>query len=164
METLQEPGSCSKVPAPLREGLGWLLARIAHGFRVAHDEALAPHGLTMRSFAVLAMAGGGAARTQLEIAQGVGLDKTTLVATLDELERRELVRRKPDDQDRRARIVTITPQGEQLLALGAEAVRTIEAALLANLPPEYAEETKSAMFAVMGGPLHDYLDRAGSCV
>lgn len=164
MELVSQPAPCSKVPAVLREGLGWPLARIAHAFRVAHDQALAPLNLNMRTFAVLAMVGGGATRTQLEIAQNVGLDKTTLVAALDELERRALVARNPDPADRRARIVTITCDGERLLAQAADAVRTSERMLLGDLSGEHIEQTKSVIDALIGGPLHDYLDRTGSCL
>jgi DNA-binding MarR family transcriptional regulator len=164
MGLTQEQTSCSKVPAVLREGLSWPIARIAHAFALALNETLAPLQLNMRTYAVLAMVSGGAARKQLEIAQGVGLDKTTLVAALDDLERRALVSRKPDPDDRRARIVSITCEGEKLLAEAAGHVRATERRMLAHMVDEEAEQTKAAMIALLRGPLLTYFDRAGSCL
>jgi len=156
--------SCSKVPALLREGLSWPLARVAHALVEAHNAALAPLALSMRSYAVLAMVSGGSVRSQLEIAQGVGLDKTTLVATLDDLERRGLVARKPDPEDRRARIVSITCEGERLLAKAGELVRAMEREMLAQMTPAQVDSVRDALEALMAGVLHKGSEGAGSCL
>jgi len=52
-----------------------------------------------------------AERTQQEIAELAGLDKSTLVLTLDKLEAAGLVERRISDVDRRARVVAVTPTG-----------------------------------------------------
>jgi len=52
------------------------------------------------------------------LARGLGLDSTTVTRHLDELERRGLVVRRPDDADRRASVVGLT----------AEAVARLDAA------------------------------------
>jgi DNA-binding MarR family transcriptional regulator len=164
MNVTHEAGSCSKVPAVLREGLGWPVARIAHAFTAAHNEALAPFGLNLRTFAVLATVAGGSLRSQLEIAQSLGLDKTTLVVTIDDLERRALVLRKPEPDDRRARILEITAPGVELFAQASEAVRATERNLLAGMSDERIEQTQTALLALLSGPLREYFDRAGSCL
>jgi DNA-binding MarR family transcriptional regulator len=164
MNLIHEPESCNKVPAVLREGLGWALARIAHAFSAAHNEALAPLALNLRTFAVLATVSAGSARSQLEIAQNVGLDKTTLVATIDDLERRGFVVRKPDPDDRRARIVGMTSQGESVLREASGMVRATEARILAAMPADRAAHTKESLLALLSGPLYEYFDRAGSCL
>lgn len=164
MTISHETGACSKVPAVLREGLSWPLARIAHAFTVAHNEALAPLALNLRTFAVLATVSGGVARTQLEIAQSVGLDKTTLVATIDDLERRGLVVREPDPEDRRARIVGITDRGEAVLDQATALVRATEARILSAMPADRAANIKDSLVALLSGPLAEYFDRAGSCL
>ena len=164
METLTEPSACSKVPAILREGLGWPLARAAHAVTAAHNEALTADGLNLRTFSVLAVIGARAARSQLEIAQAVGLDKTTLVATIDELERRRLVQRTPDPDDRRARIVGITPEGQSLFDRASETVRATEARIFAGMPREDALRMKTALIALLGGSLRTHSEGAGSCV
>jgi len=164
MDVLNESESCAKGPAILRDGFCWPLARIAQAMMGLLNVALADQGLTMRSFAVLAMVGHGSARSQLEIAQTVGLDKSTLVATIDELERRGLVERRPDPTDRRARIVESTAAGGKVLAQASDTVRDAEARILANLPRDEADRIKSSLIALLGGPLHDEATRAGSCL
>jgi DNA-binding MarR family transcriptional regulator len=164
MQVVHEAGACSKVPAVLREGLGWPVARIAHAFTAAHNEALAPLGLSLRTFAVLATVAGGSVRSQLEIAQNVGLDKTTLVATIDDLERRALVLRKPDPDDRRARIVEITKDGQTLLQQAADSVRATERRILGGMSEEHIAQTQASLIALLSGPLFEYFDRAGSCL
>jgi DNA-binding MarR family transcriptional regulator len=64
------------------------------------------------------------------------MDKTALVATIDDLERRALVLRKPDPAGRRARIREITVAGEELLTKASEASRATERKLLAGMPDE----------------------------
>jgi DNA-binding MarR family transcriptional regulator len=44
-----------------------------------------------------------------ELAEALGLDRTTVTRHLDELEPRGLVTRQPDERDRRALVVTLTP-------------------------------------------------------
>ena len=164
MEVIDEARSCSKVPAVLREGLGWPVARIAAALAAAHNEALAPLGLSLRTFAVLATVAGGSVRSQLEIAHNVGLDKTTLVATIDDLERRAWVLRKPDPDDRRARIVEITRAGQTLLQRAADSVRATEHRILGGMSEEHIAQTKASLIALLSGPLFEYFDRAGSCL
>ncbi len=163
MEVTEKASACSRVPGVLREGLGWPLARLAHLITSLHNEALAPLELNLRTFAVLAMVGEGEARTQLEIAQTVGLDKTTLVATIDDLERRGLVERAADPNDRRARIVGITSLGRPLLERACACVRDTEARIFADMPAHESNALKSALVGLMNGTLHGSIERSGSC-
>jgi DNA-binding MarR family transcriptional regulator len=50
-----------------------------------------------------------------ELAEALGLDRTTVTRHLDELESRGLVARRPDERDRRALLVSLTPVAEQHL-------------------------------------------------
>jgi DNA-binding MarR family transcriptional regulator len=164
MSIVHEAGSCAHVPAILRDGIGWPIARAAAAIAGAHSEALMDEGLSLRTFSVLAMVGQGAARTQLGVAQTLGLDKTTLVAAIDELERRGLVARTIDPHDRRARILGITAGGSSLLSRAEMVVRETESRLFGDLSAVDAQRLKDALHALIGGPLRAYFDRAGSCV
>lgn len=163
METLHPPESCSDTPPALRQAFGWALARLAQAFNGAQNAALAEVDLTMRSFAVLATAVD-RARTQLEIAHVVGLDKSTLVATIDDLERRGLVERRTDPADRRARFVESTAEGRALAYRAAQIVEETEATLLGKVGAEEASRLKSSLVALLlGGALHDDM-QPGSCI
>lgn len=163
MEILHTPETCSKTPAVLRNALSWTVARMAQAFVGAQNAALADHGLTMRSFAVLATVSERVARTQLEIAQTVGLDKSTLVATIDDLEKRGLVERQADPADRRARVVESTPAGRELAAQAAETVAQTEEKLLSGIDSSEASRLKSSLVTLLLRAL-DRDATAGSCM
>ncbi|TAK70808.1 MAG: MarR family transcriptional regulator [Actinomycetota bacterium] len=64
-----------------------------------------------RDWVVLAVLADSEQPTQLALGRVVGVDKTTLTAVLDRLERNGLVRRRPDPHDRRVRIPEVTDAG-----------------------------------------------------
>ena len=164
MDTLHRSETCSKTPQVLREGFGWTLARLSQSLVSALNVALADLDLTMRSFAVLATAADRAARTQLEIAQVVGLDKSTLVATIDDLERRGLVERRTDPADRRARVVESTAEGRTLATRAAQIVADTETAILREFGIDEAARLKSSLVALLLSALHKDPAQPGSCI
>jgi DNA-binding MarR family transcriptional regulator len=72
--------------------------------------------------------------SQIELAKLVGLDKTTMVVTLDDLERAGLAERRPSATDRRARIIAVTPEGERVVAAAKAVAERLHADVLASLP------------------------------
>src|SRR6059058_3209481 len=74
--------------------LAWLLYRAHWALAAELTAALAPLGVSAREYHVLKAALSGE-RTQTELAEMVGLDKTTMVVTVDQLERDGLAERKP---------------------------------------------------------------------
>ena len=50
-------------------------------------------------------------RTQTALAEAIGADKTRIIGTLDELQQRGYIERRPDPDDRRVRLLDITPAG-----------------------------------------------------
>ena len=72
-------------PDESRLDLSFLLNQAAYAFEARLADALAEHGLSVREYCVLWKADEGE-RTQQEIAELAGLDKSTLVVTLDKLE------------------------------------------------------------------------------
>ena len=72
--------------------------------------ALAEIGLTARMHCVLVHALE-AERTQIQLAEIGDMDKTTMVVTVDALEKAGLAERRPSSTDRRARIIAVTEEG-----------------------------------------------------
>jgi MarR family transcriptional regulator for hemolysin len=90
-------------------------------WRLALERELKACGLTAAGWsAVAALAdlgrGGGAGPmpSQTELAQVLGVDGATLVATIDRLAAAGLVERIPSRQDRRVKLVALTEQGRKL--------------------------------------------------
>jgi DNA-binding MarR family transcriptional regulator len=82
---------------------------------------------------VLAAAGGGE-YTQIELARIVGLDKSTMVGTIDELERLGLAERRPSPSDRRARVIVVTALGRRRLAEADAVLERVRDDVLSVLP------------------------------
>lgn len=101
--------------------LGWLLGNLNWALATEMTAALAPLGLTGRSYHVLRAASNGE-HTQKALAEMVGIDKTTMVVTIDELEKGGLAERRPSPSDRRAHVIAVTKAGERKL-VKAEAVQ-----------------------------------------
>ena len=99
------------VMAAERDDLGALFARVTRRLIAEERPLLDAHGMTMWEYVALSHLGRGAAGSQLAMAEAIGYDKTRLIALLEGLEDRDLVRREPDPQDRRARVVRLTHGG-----------------------------------------------------
>jgi MarR family transcriptional regulator, lower aerobic nicotinate degradation pathway regulator len=109
-----------------------LAARRAADLLVA---ALTPLRLHPRHYGILlALAEGGPA-SQSALGQRLGIDRTTMVMAVDELEQLGYLARKPDPGDRRANRVELTGRGRGRLVRATGAVSAAEDRLLADLSP-----------------------------
>jgi len=72
-------------------------------------------------------------RTQIQLAALADLDKTTMVATVDDLEARGLAERRPSATDRRARVITVTDKGRAAAEEGQRIVDRVHADALDGL-------------------------------
>lgn len=77
-----------------------------------------------------------AGMSQQELAGRLGIHPSRLVAILDKLEKRGLVERRPNPQDRRLYSLHLAPDGEQALGRIGQIAREHQDALLAALNPE----------------------------
>ena len=106
-------------PGELTGNLGWLLAQASHALSTEMTAAFEAGGATPRGHCVLSTARTGEF-TQKELADMVGLDKTTMVVTVDALEAAGLAERVPSPHDRRARVISVTAAGESVVERGRE--------------------------------------------
>jgi len=95
---------------------------------------LRDHGLSMWAYIALSRLADGPVRGQAVLAEEIGADKTRIIDVLDDLQERGLIRREPDPADRRARLLAVTAQGQQLRDQVRSAIRSAEQPLLATLP------------------------------
>lgn len=70
---------------------------------------------------------------QSDIATALGADRSTLVRLIDQLEGLGLLVRRPDPEDRRSSVPTLTEEGRRVLAEAARRVRTSEDELARSL-------------------------------
>jgi MarR family transcriptional regulator for hemolysin len=132
--------------------LGLLFNHAGHAVDSELTAKLAELGTTPRVICVLGKALG-QGLTQSRLGELAALDKTTMVVTMDELERAGLAERRPSPTDRRARIVVVTPAGEELLARGQKVVDEANADILSGLPDADREVFVRCMTALVGDRL-----------
>jgi MarR family transcriptional regulator for hemolysin len=132
--------------------LGFLLAQASFALTTEMTAALSAIGVTPRGFCVLSKALA-AEKTQGALATEAALDKTTMVVTVDELEREGLAERRPSTTDRRVRIISVTPEGERIVAEGAAIIDGVYADVLADLPEELREGFMAGLVQLAGGRL-----------
>jgi DNA-binding MarR family transcriptional regulator len=118
---------------PLSADLGWLLSRASYTLTTELTAAFESLGLSTRANCVLATAMTGD-HTQSEIARTVGLDKTTMVVTLDELEAAGLAERRPSPDDRRVRVIAVTAAGKRKVREAEAIAERIRDDVLSVLP------------------------------
>jgi DNA-binding MarR family transcriptional regulator len=137
---------------PLVDDLCWLLARASHSLTTELTAALEDFGLTPRGHQVLSAALSGE-NTQTDLARIVGLDKTTMVVTLDDLESAGLAERRPAPGDRRVRVIAVTTAGKRRLARADEVLGRIRADVLSTLPPAERTALVTALQRLVSGRL-----------
>jgi MarR family transcriptional regulator for hemolysin len=137
----EAPGASEQA---LSDQLAWLLSRASYALATELTAGLSSLGVSPRGHCVLSTALGGQ-YTQTELARMVGLDKTTMVVTLDELEAAGLAKRVPASHDRRARVVAVTKAGERKVREAEEIVGRIQDDVLATLPARQREVLMEAL-------------------
>ncbi|MCP2338839.1 MarR family winged helix-turn-helix transcriptional regulator [Actinomadura rupiterrae] len=123
----------------LTQRLGYLLKHVQARLAEESARALEPFGVSGRELAVLAVLGEDRPISQLEGAGKLGVDRTTMVALVDRLERDGLVERRRSELDRRKNVVALTERGEDLLRRAEDARRRMEREFLAPLGGAEAE-------------------------
>jgi DNA-binding MarR family transcriptional regulator len=132
--------------------ISFLLQHTAHVLATRMTAALAEIGMSPRAHCVLAHSVQ-AERTQAQLAELSDLDKTTMVVTVDQLERDGLAERVPSATDRRARIIKATPKGEQVAATGQDIVDQVHQDVLGALPEQERGAFVSALNRLATGHL-----------
>jgi DNA-binding MarR family transcriptional regulator len=122
------------LPAALSDRLGYLLGRAHLAHREVAERALASMGLGVKEFGALAVLVEEGPLSQQRLGERQGVDRTTMVAVVDGLERAKLVERRRDPRDRRAYSLHATPKGRRVLERAEEAAGRAEEEFLAALP------------------------------
>lgn len=134
------------VPGPpgvhkaLTKHTGFLLSRMGMVATKQFGERLEQLGLNTRMWGVLNVLDAEGAITQQALGVSTGIDPSSMVATIDELEKRGLVERRQHPTDRRAHALHITEAGHQTLAKGRRLARESQERLLAPLSVQEREQ------------------------
>ena len=117
-----------------RPDLAAMVVPLGRALTAAELPVLRAHGLTMWAYVVLLALDGEPVRTQSALAEAIGADKTRIIGVLDGLQERGLIERRPDPADRRARLLSLTPEGQRLRDSAQAGIQQQENRLLARVP------------------------------
>jgi DNA-binding MarR family transcriptional regulator len=145
------PGGDSP-PTEMAGHLGYLLKHVQLRFFELTAAALAPTGVSGREAAVLRAVDNPQPLAQGEIARRMGIDRTTMVALIDDLQERGLVQRRQDPDDRRRNVVELTDTGQDITRQAAQLGEQAEQAFLSPLAAGEAQQFKKTLRALLYGP------------
>ena len=130
----------------LPELMGFHLRRAQVAVFNRFGRVIARHRVTPGQFGILVLINANSGLTQSALAKAVGVERSTMVATIDGLEEKKLVKRQPSPVDRRSYALTLTPDGKTLLTKLKRMVREHEKRVLAD----FDEDEKT----LLAGLLH----------
>jgi DNA-binding MarR family transcriptional regulator len=122
-----------KLPEVLSARTAYLLARAASRLQTLGEHDLEALGITPREYSVLAVLAERSPLSQTQVAEVLGLDRTTILRLGAALERKRLLIRKRDANDARAYAVALTAAGDRVRAEAFELLLACEARFLTPL-------------------------------
>jgi DNA-binding MarR family transcriptional regulator len=115
---------------------GTLLHDVARLLKRRFEDEARTYGLTLPQYRVLGQIARGDEVSQTSLAAAVDTDPMTLSGILDRLEKRGLIGRMPDPSDSRAKLVSVTPEGAELVNKARNVGRSLLTEALAGVPAQ----------------------------
>ena len=133
VETPERQPLTAAAPARVRGKASWLLNRAAVPANRLLVEALAGVGARRHDYVVLATLDEDGAASQAELSRRTTIDRSDMVAAINDLADRGFVERALDHTDRRRNVITLTPAGRRHLRKLDTRLGQVQEALLAPL-------------------------------
>ena len=118
-----------------RRDLAAMFAPLTRALIAREEPVLRAHDVSMWGYIVLTALVEHPVRTQAALARAINADKSRIIGVLDELQERGLIRRRPDEADRRVHLLSLTPAGDRLRRQVETGIRRQEEQVLAMLAP-----------------------------
>lgn len=127
-------------PARVRTKPSWLLNQAVIPARRLVAAGLAGVDARRHHYVLLAALDEAGSASQAELSRRTGIDRSDMVAAVNELAERGLVERAPDAADRRRNVVTLTAAGRRHLRELDTLLAKVQDDLLAPLSPDEREQ------------------------
>lgn len=140
-------------PSPLRDTemgqeIQFLTARLAAKGNSHSNKLLEEVDLNVRQFSVLALAASDLKPTQREMSSFIALDPSQIVALVDSLEDRNLVKRETDPRDRRSKNIVATTEGSKLYQRARQITMAAENQVLEKLSTSERDQLRALLTKV----------------
>ncbi len=135
-------GSSEKAAVPR---VGYLVYRVERRLRARLDQELRVHGVSTPEYVTLSLLRERDGLSCAQLARWALVTPQAMNLVISGLERRRLVRRRPDPKHRRVLRASVTSKGLEVLARCDHSMDVIEADMLGDLAPETVEVVRTAM-------------------
>lgn len=146
--------------------VGYLIYRLERRVRARLDNATRAHGVTATEYVALSVLRELDGLSCADLARRAFVTPQAMNLVVCALERRRLVRRRPDPDHRRVLRTSLTAKGTTVLESCDRAMDVIEAEMLAGMPSETVETVRAALVACahslessVNGELRDHRGR-----
>jgi DNA-binding MarR family transcriptional regulator len=138
----QKLGSADRRTAPR---VGYLVYRVERRLRARLDEELRAHGVSTPEYVTLSLLRERDGLSCAQLARWALVTPQAMNLVISGLERRRLVRRRPDPEHRRVLRASVTPKGLDVLSECDRSMDRIESDMLGDLPSETVEVVRAAL-------------------
>lgn len=131
MKMADEKTSDCAAPGPLEmkganDSIGFMLSKVGNAVSERFASIVGEYGLVPRQFFVLNLISEHQGESQQLIAESVGVAKSQMVAVVDELEKKGMLERRANPDDRRQHALYVTERGMELCDKARGAARQHE--------------------------------------
>lgn len=127
------------LPRSLNREFGFILNDVARMLKTYADHKASQFGITRAQWVVLVRLDRFEGLKQAELAEMLDLQPITLTRLLDRLAECGLIERRPDPNDRRAKLLYLTPKAKPLLEQLGDLGNELMATALAGVEREHVE-------------------------
>ena len=150
-----ENSAPSAVPACLSHSAGYLMNYNARIIRERLESALLPLHLSLRELGIMRILESEGPLLQNELGKRQGIDRTSVVQLIDQLEKREFVQRAQNRDDRRSKFLFLTPRGRKTLSQALRLVEKEQRIFLAPLAPQEWETMRLLLLKLLSAHLSE---------
>jgi DNA-binding MarR family transcriptional regulator len=144
---MQRATAPDTVRLPAAPRIGYLIYRVERRLRVRLDDAVAAHGITTTEYVTLSVLRDRDGLSCAQLARWAFVTPQAMNLVIGALERRALIRRRPDPNHRRVLRASVTPKGVKILERCDRDMDAIEAEMLRDLEPETVDAVREALWS-----------------
>ncbi len=134
-------------PVPLAPRVGYLIYRIERRLRARLDEAVGAHGVTTTEYVALSVLRDRDGLSSAQLARWAFVTPQAMNLVVTALERRSLLRRRPDPRRRQVLRISVTHQGLGVLERCDRSMDVIESDMLRGLDADTLAMVRAALFS-----------------
>ncbi|MEA0563419.1 MULTISPECIES: MarR family winged helix-turn-helix transcriptional regulator [Lysinibacillus] len=129
----------------LHDLLGYLIHRTDVKMTNYFTKVLKPYGITPEQWSIISVLSSQRGTTQKELAEAIDKNQTTVVRMIHSMERKSIVKKVFNEQDRRSHYLFLTEKGEEIKKTILSVVKDAHHVVSSNLSKGEIQQLKSLL-------------------